>query len=195
MYKQFLSTLLVLIVSWGMGYAQVKVGDIAPDFNLKNTDGQMVSLSDYRNEKGVILVFTCNHCPYAKLYEQRIIDLDKKYKTLKFPVVAVNPNDSAVYEEDGFSYMVAKGFDFPYLLDNQGIYKKYGATKTPHVFLLNNVKDAFEVAYIGAIDDNPQNPDAAKEKYLEMAIKSLTNKQKANPPVTKAIGCSIKPFK
>ncbi|MBS2097535.1 thioredoxin family protein [Carboxylicivirga linearis] len=186
---------MVLVALSLVSTAQVKVGDNAPDFKLLNTDGEMVALSDYNKEDGVILVFTCNHCPYAKLYEQRIIDLNKKYKSKKYPVVAINPNDSVAYKVDGYSYMVDKQYDFPYLLDNKGIFSEYGATKTPHIFLLKNSGDQFEVAYIGAIDDNPQDASEVKEKYLELAIQSLMEGKTPKYTSTKAIGCSIKPFK
>jgi len=195
MKRTLAAFIMIFVFGMSISYSQVAIGEKAPDFKLKNVDGKMVSLSDYKNEKGVILIFNCNHCPYAKLYEQRIIELHRHYKHQKFPVISINPNDSAVYQEDGFSFMVAKDYEFPYLLDNVGVYKKYGATKTPHVYLLKNEGNHFKVAYIGAIDDNPQNPNEVKEKYLEMAIASLKNKQKPDPSVTKAIGCSIKPFR
>lgn len=176
------------------GFSQVKIGDKAPDFKLLNTDGKMVALSDFTNQKGVILVFTCNHCPYAKFYEQRIIHLNDKYASKKYPVVAINPNDSVKYDVDGYSYMVEKGYAFPYLLDNKGVYAEYGATKTPHVFLLKNTGKNFKVSYIGAIDDNPQEPKEVNEKYLEMAIKAIDEGTTPKYTTTKAIGCSIKPF-
>nr|WP_319398221.1 thioredoxin family protein [uncultured Carboxylicivirga sp.] len=176
-------------------YAQVKIGDKAPNFQLLNTDGNIIALSDFSNQEGVILVFTCNHCPYAKLYEQRIINLNKKYKPLNYPVIAINPNDSVAYEVDGYSHMVEKNYAFPYLLDNKGIYLQYGATKTPHVFLLKNEDKAFKIAYIGAIDDNYQEPEKVKDKYLEMAIDAINQGKTPKYTTTKAIGCSIKPFK
>lgn len=174
--------------------AQVTLGDMAPAFKLRNVDNQHVALSDYKQEEGVILVFTCNHCPYAKFYEERIKDLNKNYASKNFPVVAINPNDSVQYKEDGFSYMVEKKYDFPYLLDNEGIHKAYGATKTPHVFLLAKADAGFKVVYIGAIDDSPQDASAVQVKYLENAIAAVKEGKTPSPALTKAIGCSIKPF-
>ncbi|MCG8580217.1 MAG: thioredoxin family protein [Bacteroidales bacterium] len=185
---------LALLISAFALNAQVKVGDKAPDFKLTNTDYKKVALSDYNDQEGVILIFTCNHCPYAKFYEERINLLHKSYAPQKFPVVAINPNDSVKFKTDGFSHMVAKNYKFPYLLDNEGVYKEYGATKTPHVFLLNNTGKGFKVAYIGAIDDSPQEASQVKVKYLEDAIKSVKAGKEASPAITKAIGCSIKPF-
>ncbi|MCT4589831.1 MAG: thioredoxin family protein [Carboxylicivirga sp.] len=193
MKKAFLFMALVLMVTTIS--AQLKVGDKAPAFKLLNTDYSKVALADYNDQEGVILIFTCNHCPYAKFYEERINQLHKQYAPKKFPVVAINPNDSTAYKTDGFSYMVKKAYKFPYLLDNKGVYKEYGATKTPHVFLLKNTADGFKVAYIGAIDDSPQDASQVNDKYLENAIMAIKNKQSVDPVLTKAIGCGIKPFK
>ncbi|MGC8865930.1 MAG: thioredoxin family protein [Bacteroidales bacterium] len=179
-------------------YSQgVKPGDEAPSFSLKNVDGTMVSLSDYANRKGVIVIFTCNHCPYSVAYEDRIIALDRKYKPLGWPVVAINPNDPVVQPADSFEKMQErardKGFTFPYLFDEgQKIFPLYGATRTPHVFLLQNVEGKFIVRYIGAIDNNYEDADKADDKYVEQAIAALETGAKPSPEVTKAIGCSIK---
>lgn len=175
----------------GDGY---KVGDKATDFSLKNIDGKMVSLADYPDAKGFILVFTCNHCPFAVMYEDRINALDKKYSPMGYQVVAINPNDPAVVPEDSFDEMKVraseKGFEFPYLFDDgQKIFPQYGATKTPHVFLLDN---KMTVQYIGAIDDNARDASSVGVKYLENAIGSLKDGKEINPSVTKAVGCSIK---
>ena len=145
-----------ILIASAQGY---KVGDEAMNFKLKNIDGQMISLSDYSDEKGVVVIFTCNHCPFSVAYEDRIIALDQKYKKLGFPVVAINPNDPISYPEDSFENMQAraqeKGFSFPYLFDEtQKVYPVYGATKTPHVYLLNNESGKLIVAYIGSIDNN-----------------------------------------
>lgn len=173
------------------------VGQNAPDFNLKNIDGNMVALGDYEEEKGVIVIFTCNHCPYSKLYEDRIVALDKKFKDRGFPVVAINPNDPNAYPSDDFKHMKKrakeKGFTFPYLVDDsQEIAKAYGATRTPHVFLLESVAGEFLVRYIGAIDDNAREEDEVEEVFLEDAIESLESGKKPTTTTTKAIGCTIK---
>ena len=128
--------------SAGKGY---KPGDVATDFKLKNVDGKFVSLADYSKAKGYIVVFTCNHCPYAVAYEDRIIALDKKYASKGYPVIAINPNDPAAQPKDSYQAMQVrakeKAFSFPYLFDDgQKIYPQYGATKTPHVFVLNKEK-------------------------------------------------------
>ena len=171
-----------------------KIGDKATDFKLKSVDGKMYSMSDFKTAKGFIVVFTCNHCPFAVKYEDRINALAKKYKPQGYILLAINPNDPAVEPDDSFELMKVrakeKGFAFPYLFDEgQKIYPQYGATKTPHVFLLD--KNGI-VKYIGAIDDNVDSASEVKEKYLENAIAALESGKTPSPETTKAIGCSIK---
>ncbi|MBV5283152.1 MAG: thioredoxin family protein [Paludibacter sp.] len=174
-----------------------KVGDVAADFKLKNVDQKTVSLSDYAAAKGFIVVFTCNHCPYAKAYESRIIALDKKYASKGYPVIAINPNDPIVVPADNFEAMQVrakeKGFTFPYLFDDgQKVYPQYGATKTPHVFLLNKENGKNIVRYIGAIDDNYADANDVSNKYVEAAVDALLANQPIAQASTVAIGCSIK---
>jgi len=191
----FTFTALALALSiQAQGYS---IGDKAADFNLKNVDGKMVSLKDYADKKGVVVIFTCNHCPYSVLYEDRIVELDKEFKAKGFPVVAINPNDPELYESDSYENMIVrakeKGFTFPYLFDDgQKVFPLYGATKTPHVYVLNNDGGTFKVAYIGAIDDNSKNAGAVKDAYLKNAINSLLKGKTPSPATTKAIGCGIK---
>ncbi|RXM52275.1 MULTISPECIES: thioredoxin family protein [unclassified Chryseobacterium] len=181
-------------VSTVKGY---EVGDEATDFKLKNIDGKMVSLSDFKTAKGFIVIFTCNHCPYAKKYEDRIIELDKKYKSQGYPVIAINPNDPNVQPEDGYQQMIErakqKGFTFPYLVDEgQKIYPQYGATKTPHVFVLQKENGKNIVKYIGAIDNNYDNPNDVSEYYAQDAVNALIKGEPVKMTKTVAIGCTIK---
>lgn len=174
-----------------------KVGDIATDFSLKNIDNKKVALKDFKDAKGFIVVFTCNHCPYAQAYEDRIVALDKKYKKLGYPVVAINPNNPEKQKEDSFELMKVKakekGFTFPYLLDEgQKVYPQYGATKTPHVYVLQKSSKGNVVKYIGAIDDNYAEASAVKQKYVENAVDALLKNKEVSVKETKAIGCSIK---
>lgn len=176
------------------GYAP---GDAAADFNLKNVDGKMVSLAGLPDVKGAIVVFTCNHCPFSKLYEDRIIALDAKYKALGYPVVAINPNDAVQYPEDDFEGMktraAEKGFTFPYLQDEtQSIAKSYGAEKTPHVYILQKVAGTFVVKYVGAIDNNSKDATAADQKYAENALDELIAGKEVTVKTTKAVGCGVK---
>ena len=170
------------------------VGDQAEDFNLKNVKGDMVSLAGMENAKGYIVTFTCNTCPYAIDYEDRLIALHKKYAPMGYPVVAINPNDPEVKEGDSYAAMQIraeeKSFPFEYVFDEgQSVFPKYGATRTPHVFLLDK---ALTVKYIGAIDDNHEDENLVKEKYVENAISAMEAGNDPDPNFTKAIGCSIK---
>lgn len=175
----------------GDGY---KVGDKATDFLLRSTSGEIVSMGNYPDAKGFVITFTCNHCPYAKMYEDRLIALHNEYAPRGYPVIAINPNDPDVQPDDSYVKMkeraTEKAFPFDYLFDmDQKVYPIYGATKTPHVFLLD--QDHF-VRYIGAIDDNPQDAGAVEQHYLRDAIDALMTGNKPKPSTTKAIGCSIK---
>lgn len=174
-----------------------KVGDKAADFKLKNIDDKLFSLAERKDAKGFIVIFTCNHCPYAVKYEERIVALNDKYEQLGYPVVAINPNDVVAYPEDNFENMKkrakSKSFTFPYLVDEtQGIAKIYGASKTPHTFVLRREGTDLIVKYIGAIDDNTEDAAAAKEKYVELAVDALLAGKTVAVTSTKAIGCGIK---
>ena len=174
-----------------------KVGDIATDFRLENIDGKMVSLSDFEDAKGFIVTFTCNTCPYAVAYEDRVEALNKKYASKGYPVIAIMPNNTDVKPGDNMEAMQKrakeKGFTFPYLIDaEQEIYPQYGATKTPHVYVLQKTQKGNEVKYIGAIDDNFQDANAVKTKYVEDAVDALLKGNEIKVKETKAIGCTIK---
>nr|WP_231481302.1 thioredoxin family protein [Sediminibacter sp. Hel_I_10] len=174
-----------------------KVGDIATDFDLKNIDGNMVSMADYDDAKGFIVIFTCNTCPYAVAYENRIEALNKKYAKKGYPVIAIMPNNTDVKPGDNLEAMKKrakeKGFTFPYLIDEgQKIYPQYGATKTPHVYVLERTSKGPQVKYIGAIDDNYQDASAVKDTYVEDAVDALLSNEEVPVKSTRAIGCSIK---
>ncbi|HHN48355.1 MAG TPA: thioredoxin family protein [Bacteroidales bacterium] len=196
--KILFTILMILAMTLGTAQAQgYQVGDKATDFKLKNIDGRYVSMADYPDAKGFVVIFSCNHCPFVVATEDRIIALDKKYKEKGFPVIAINPNDPELVPADSFEKMQEraqeKGFTFPYLFDEgQKIYPVYGATRTPHVFLLERQGEDLVVAYIGAIDDNTRDASEVEEKYLENAINALLAGQRPDPDFTRAIGCTIK---
>ncbi len=195
--KKTLFTLVLAFAAYLVVNAEFKPGDVALNFSLKNVDGTTVSLSDYSDQKGVIVVFTCNPCPYANAYEQRIIDLHNKFAEKGYPVIAINPNDPEVSTEDTFEKMKAKAeaknYPFPYLKDEtQEVYKTYGATRTPHVFVLKNDGGKFKVAYIGAIDDNAMDASSVTQTYVDDAIVSLMSGHMPETTTTKAVGCGIK---
>lgn len=175
------------------------IGKPAPEFKLKNIDGRMIGLDNYLRHEGVIVVFTCNHCPYSKLYEDRINELNEIYEAQGFPVIAINPNDAEAYPSDSYDNMIKraeeKSFSFPYLHDeSQAVAKAYGATRTPHTYILvlDEETEEFIVRYVGAIDDNPKDAEAAEDKFIRQAIDEIKAGSEISTNYTKAIGCSIK---
>jgi peroxiredoxin len=199
----FLGTLLVYIAGHSFSYSDPVsissaltgyiVGDQAEDFSLKNIDGRTVSLSDYAGSKGYVIVFTCNHCPYAEAYEDRLIAIANKYQPLGFPVIAINPNAPEMMRTDDFNGIrkraLEKQFPFPYLQDSlQQVYPRFGAQRTPHVFLLDS---EYIVRYIGTIDDSAADEKRVKKRYLEDAIEAVLQGREPNPTLTKAVGCPI----
>lgn len=197
MKKQFF-TLVWMMLSLALSAAQpLKIGEKAPAFSLKGVDGKTVSLSDYNNEKGVILIFTCNTCPYAIAYQDRIIALHNEFAPKGYPVVAINPNDPGQSKGDSFEEMKVrakeKSFLYPYLFDEQQVVSPaYGASRTPEVFVLKKTGNDFVVAYTGTIDDNSNDESAVEEKYVVGAINALLAGNTPDPTTTKAIGCGIK---
>lgn len=190
----FMATLFLSATIEIEGY---KVGDNATDFKLKGVDGKMVSMADYPQAKGFIVVFTCNTCPYAKLYEDRINELHQTYASQGYPVIAINSNDQEKSPGDSFDMMKKradeKKFEFPYLLDeSQAVATSYGATHTPQVYILNKASGKYKVMYIGAIDNNHKDKALANEKYVENALNQLLSGKEVQVKTTKTIGCTIK---
>lgn len=190
-----------LLITGLVGNAQTtagyKTGDAITDFKLKNVDGKYISLANYKSAKGYIVVFTCNTCPYAVAYQDRIIELNDKYASKGYPVIAINPNDPGAQPADSYEKIQArakeKKFKFPYLIDPDHIVtKQFGAAKTPHVFLIQKTDKGNIVEYIGAIDDDTEGTRTDKTKYVELAIEALSSGKKPAITNTKAIGCTIK---
>lgn len=178
-------------------------GSVATDFSLKNATNNVnginkkVSLSDYKNAKGFIVIFTCNHCPFSVAYEDRIIELHNKYSQKGYPVVAINPNDVDRQPADSYEKMkeraVEKKFPFAYLHDeSQEIAKTYGAVRTPHVFILKKEGGKNVVKFIGAIDDNSWNVASVKKHYVADALDALIAGKSVKKETAKAVGCTIK---
>lgn len=166
----------------------INIGDKAPSFvNLAGVDGKTHGLNDSQEAKAVVVVFTCNQCPVAVAYEDRLIQLQEDYKSKGVQVIAINVSS------EGLEKMKAraenKGFNFPYLLDaSQKSAREYGATVTPHAFLLDAERN---VVYMGAIDNN-QNPDRITKRYLRSAIDAVLAGQKPETTETRQFGCGIK---
>ena len=176
-----------------------KVGDNVSDFNLSGVDGKQVSLSSYRGAKGFIVVFTCNTCPYAKAYESRIIELHNKYAPKGYHVVAINSNDVNKKPEDSMDEMKKlaqqKNYPFAYLRDDtQEVAQAFGATKTPHVYVIrkNDSAGKMTVEFIGAIDNSPLEAADASEYYVENAVDALLNNEQPSVTEVRAVGCTIK---
>jgi len=174
-----------------------KIGDKAADFKLKNVDGKMVSLNEFGSAKGFIIVFTCNHCPFAKAYESRIMGLNAEFASKGYPVIAINPNDPTQVDEDSYNNMKSvaktKGYKFPYLVDEtQEVAKEYGAAHTPHVFVLQKSNSGLVVKYIGAIDDNSADETKVTKHYVADAVTELLAGKEVSVATTKAVGCGIK---
>ncbi len=194
----YLAVCMFVLVAASPVRVGYEVGDTVADFKLKNTNGKMVALSDYKDVKGVIVIFDCNTCPVSKAYNKRIIALHDKYASKGFPVIAIQPNDPTITPGDSFDAMVKqaneKGYKFAYLDDgeNQKTVAAFGATNTPHTFVLKREGKDFKVAYIGAIDDNTKDAASATKRYVEDAVDALLTNQTVETTKTKAIGCTIK---
>jgi peroxiredoxin len=190
--KAFLLTVVVLqLMSFSGGTSET-----VSDFRLKNTDGKIVSLKDYPNAKGFIIIFTCNHCPFAKLYPPRLNALHRKYAAANVPLIAICSTDTMVYTEDVYAKMIAKAkaekFEYPYLCDgDQQVGKSFSAQKTPHAFVIWREKGQWTVKYSGAIDDNGEEPDKVKDHYVANAVDELLKGKAVSVKETKSIGCQI----
>ncbi len=171
------------------------IGDKVEDFTLRNVDGRWLSLSEYAaQQQGVVIVFTCLHCPYAELYEDRIIHLHRKYAPQGYPVLAINPTSPRLFPEDTFENMrkraKEKRYPFPYLQDSaQVVLANFGASRTPQVYLMDK---NWVVRYIGTVDDNAENPRAVRNHHLENAIQALMRGERPSPEITQSIGCPIR---
>jgi peroxiredoxin len=166
------------------------------DFSLMNIDGNKVSLANYKDAKGFIIVFTCNHCPFAKLYPPRLNELNNRFKPLGVPLIAISSTDTMMYEEDTYPNMVTKAkeeqFNFPYLFDEmQTVAKNFKAQKTPHAFVIWKEKNSWVVKYNGAIDDNGMEPKQVSQQYVADAVNALLNGKPILTKETKSIGCQI----
>lgn len=175
------------------------IGDRAPDFKLENIDGKFYSLDDIKDAegetpRGYIVTFTCNTCPIAQKYEDRLIELHQKAAPMGYPLVAIQPNDPDIQAGDSRKAMRAqakqKNYPFVYLMDaGQEIYPQYGARRTPEIYLLDSDRI---LRYHGAVDDNVQSPQEVSVNYVLKAIEAIENGQDPDPQEVKAIGCSIK---
>lgn len=178
--------------------AAVDPGDRAPEFERFGVDYKYHSLEQYSGKKAIVVVFTCNHCPVAKGYEDKLIKLAKEYQPKGIQFIAINPNPADMVPADGFPQMRQrardKGFPYPYLYDEtQAVAKAYGAKVTPHIFVVKyrEVEGEKEpvpfVVYEGSVDDRHQKPE-----YLANALDAILAGEKIEREKTAAFGCSVK---
>ncbi len=177
-----------------MNTKKLKFGSKAPSFKLPGVDGKSYSLLDFKEKKAIAIIFSCNHCPYVKAWEDRMVEIQSDYASKGFQLVAINSNETKNFPEDDFSHMIQrakeKGFNFPYLRDDdQSVVNAYGASKTPEVFLFDQ---NLALRYHGAIDDNYQDPTKVQKKYLRKAIENILAGAKVETPDTLPVGCSVK---
>ena len=195
--KTIINMFILSLIFSGVLQAQYKVGDQVSDFKLKNVDNQYVSLSQFPSAQGFIIVFTCNTCPFAVKYEKRIDQLNKDFSTQGYPVIAISSNDVNIKPGDSFEEMQKKAkseaYSYPYLFDeSQEVASRFGATNTPHVFVVAKDGNQLVLKYIGAIDNNVDDPSKADKKYVAEAISSLKEGKDPSVSATKAVGCGIK---
>jgi len=174
-----------------------KIGDAVSDFSLKSVYGKMVAMADYKAAKGFIIIFTCNHCPFAKRYQERMNLLNKKYGPKGFPLLAISSNDASVVPEDTYENMIIRAkeqkYNFPYLYDaTQSVARAFGAVKTPQAYVVFKENGVWRLKYSGAIDDNGAEPEKVKNRYLEDAVEALLNNRPVTVAMTKSVGCGIK---
>lgn len=203
-YRRIIGVVIALNF-WVLGLSQansvadsstIKQNAIVQPFLLKCVSGEFVGMSTYPEAKGMIVVFTCNHCPFAKLYPERMNELYRKYAAQGIPLLAISSTDTVLFDEDGFVEMqkVAQqqGFVFPYLFDaEQTVVQDFGAQKTPHAFVLARSEEGWKIVYSGSIDDNGADPSAVKHKYVEDAVRAVLKHKKVKVAHTSSIGCFI----
>ena len=172
----------------------LKIGSEIIDFNLQATDGKNYSVDSFKESKGLVVMFTCNHCPYVQAYEDRLIKTQADYKDKGVSFVAINANDEKNYPDDSLENMVKrakeKQFNFPYLRDKtQEIAKAYGASYTPEVFVFDSNR---VLQYHGRIDDNWKEPNKVSKQDLRNALDAILQGKKVDTANTQAIGCTVK---
>jgi peroxiredoxin len=172
----------------------LKIGSPAPDFNLLGIDGKKYSLGSFADKKALIIIFSCNHCPYVQAYEERIKKIQEEYIAKGVVVIAINSNEDVNYPDDSFENMkkraAEKKFNFLYLRDEeQSVARAYDATHTPEIFLFNEER---KLAFHGKIDDNWQEQDKVHTPYLRNALDELLAGREISVPETFTIGCTIK---
>ena len=172
----------------------LQIGEEAPDFSLCGTDGKSYSLADFADAKILVVVFTCNHCPFVVGSEDRMLELYNDYADKGVAMVGINSNETENHPTDDYEHMVErakeKGFHWPYLRDeSQEVALAYGALRTPHYFVFDEQR---RLRYTGRMDNNPREEDKATTRELRDALDALLAGQEPPVPVTNPIGCNVK---
>lgn len=172
----------------------LETGSKLPDFNLPGVDSKNYSPSTFKESKVLVVMFTCNHCPYVQAYEDRLIKLQNDFKDKGVSFLAINANDEINYPEDSFENMInrskGKKYNFPYLRDkSQEVAKSFGASYTPEVFVFDENRT---LKYHGRIDDNWQEPNKVTKQNLREAIEAILANKPIDRANTQAIGCTVK---
>lgn len=174
--------------------SNLNTGDEAIPFTLPGVDGREHSLSDYREKGAVAVIFSCNHCPYVRAWEDRMVQIQREYADRGAQLLAINANDAGKYPNDGFEEMekraAEKGFSFPYLRDgSQETARAYGAERTPEAFVFDRDR---RLVYHGTIDDSYDDPSAVTRAYLREALDAALSGQRPPTTETRPVGCTIK---
>jgi peroxiredoxin len=174
--------------------AKLRIGEKVLPFNLRGVDGANHSLEEYSGKEALAVIFSCNHCPYVRAWEDRMVKIQRDYAPKGVQLIAINANDDTKYPEDSFQNMKErareKHFNFPYLRDqSQEVARAYGAERTPEVFLFDKTAN---LRYHGAIDDNYDDPTAVKVNYLRNALDAVLSGTPLEIRETKPVGCSVK---
>jgi len=176
--------------------SSLAIGATAPmkDVKMKSVDGKDVSLASVAGKKGTLVVFTCNHCPWAQAWQTRVASIGNAAASKGIGVVAINPNDPAAYPEDDYAGMQARskmlGLKFPYVVDaTSDMARAFGATRTPEAFLFDS---SGKLVYHGTVDDNARDQSAVKERWLQDAVDAVIAGKEVPTAETKAFGCGIK---
>jgi peroxiredoxin len=176
--------------------AALDLGATAPqaDVKMKSVAGGEVSIAEIAGKQGTLVIFTCNHCPWAKAWEQRIATLGNTYKSRGVGVIAINANDPKANKDDGYDGMVARAkaldMQFPYVVDTGStVARAFGAERTPEAYVFDAQG---KLVYHGTIDDNAEHADQVKQAYLANALESVATGKPVDTKETKALGCTIK---
>jgi peroxiredoxin len=196
-------TLMTLIAALSVGAAArtgfadgIAIGDAAPmaDEAMKNVDGKDVTIAGLKGTKGTLVVFTCNHCPWAKAWETRIVELGNTYRKKGIGVIAINSNDPDAYPEDSFAEMQTRAkqrkIAYPYVVDaSSNVARAFGASHTPEAFVFDA---SGKLVYHGGIDDNAKEPNKVTQRWLRDALSAVSAGKPVAMAETKAFGCGIK---